>query len=449
MKKLFTYLGVAVALSACTDNAPLPQLNESQQTSTESNSSVRSINDAINIANTLAEAIDGSTNSRATHRRASTAKSVFTYSGHRSRANSDTLIYIVNYDNNNGYAIIAAPDAVNPILGFVEEGTFGDFESANNDGLQMFLSSAENYVSTQDLKPIDPDRPIIKPLYTEWTTEVNDTIAPRVTVKWGQSIPEGYYFSNKIAGCVQTALAQIMSSFELPKSINLTYEGRDVTSQSLDWAAIKKHRRSTSAASQTDYSSTFQYHSSQCMATLYAHLALARLCRQIGQLNNVTISENATYSNINAARATADALLKDYLSVGSITDMSTQNSYSLFQNMKIKNGVLYMRGTYVSNSSSSSHAWIMDGGLQIGSFTTRVYSVGQEIDGTGPTTFITYDLTTLFHFNWGWNGFGNGYFLPDVYKPTNPQQLDDYPTSGEEDYKADVKFFAVREYSKL
>ncbi len=448
MKKLFTYLGVAVALSACTDNAPLPQLNESQQTSTESNSSVRSINDAINIANTLAEAIDGSTNSRATHRRASTAKSVFTYGGHRSRANSDTLIYIVNYDNNNGYAIIAAPDAVNPILGFVEDGSFGDFESASNDGLQMFLSSAENYVSTQDLKPIDPDRPIIKPLYTEWTTEVNDTVAPRVTVKWGQHLPEGYYFPNKLAGCSQVALAQIMSSFELPKRISLTYEGRDAASQPLDWTAIKKHRRSISP-SEKDYNSAIQSHLSSCSATLADHLALSRLCRQLGQLNNVIILEDGTSATIDDVRSTAAALLKNDLSVGSITDMSTQNAYTLFHNMKIENGVLYMRGTYVSKNSKVGHAWIMDGGLQIGSFTTRVYSVGQEIDATGPTTVVTYDLATLFHFNWGWNGYGNGYFLPDVYNPTNSQQLDDYPIWGLEDYKTDVKFFAVREYSKL
>ncbi len=445
MKKLFTYLSLAIALSACTDNAPLPQLNESQQTSTESNSSVRSINDAINIANTLAEAIDGSTNSRATHRRASTAKSVFTYGGHRSRANSDTLIYIVNYDNNNGYAIIAAPDAVNPILGFVEDGSFGDFESASNDGLQMFLSSAENYVSTQDLKPFDPDKPTPKPYYIEWTTEVNDTIAPRVTVKWGQSLPEGLYCPNKTAGCVQTALAQILSAFELPKSIALTYEGKDASSQSLDWGEIKKHVHSVAVKPEnvSTENFNFQIHLSSCSASLSSHLALGRLCRQLGQLNKATYGETTTAPSMTAAKTTADLLLGKNLSIGNITDISTQNPYLLFRKMKNNNGIIYMEGT--DSDKVTRHAWIFDGGLQVGSVITREYSTGIGIDGSGPTTFTTYNLTSLFHFNWGLNGSGNGYFLPDVYQPKNAEELDDLYdfSSNDNNYNTNVKFLVI------
>lgn len=407
---------------------------------------MRSINDAINIANTLAEAIDGGTNSRATHRRASTAKSVFTYGGHRSRANSDTLIYIVNYDNNNGYAIIAAPDSVNPILGFVEDGTFGDFESANNDGLQMFLSSAENYVSTKSSEPTDSGKITITPFYTEWITLVNDTITPRVSVQWGQSLPEGYYFANKTAGSSQVALAQIMSAFELPKRIDLTYEGADAPAMSLDWPEITKHIRSI-APGEDNYNTAIQSHLSSCPATLSNHLVLAKLCRQLDQLNtNASSSETSSDTTIDNARAIAMALLGDKLAVGSVTEMSATTVTSIFESMKNRQEVLYIRGIYSSRNLRYGHDWIIDGGMQTGTITTRKYTVSTEIGNPTPETEVFYDLTTLLHFNWGYNGAGNGYFLPDVYCPSNAYLLDDEPKFMLENFSTDVKFFPISKY---
>ncbi len=41
-----------------------------------------------------------------------------------SRANADTLIYAVNYSDNEGYALISASCHVEPVLGYVEEGSF-------------------------------------------------------------------------------------------------------------------------------------------------------------------------------------------------------------------------------------------------------------------------------------------------------------------------------------
>lgn len=72
----------------------------------------------------------------------------------RSSESNDTLIYIVNYADDAGYAIIAAPKKVEPVLAVVHEGSFNEDlndPSAHSPGFLMWLDNTMSIIGGGDL----------------------------------------------------------------------------------------------------------------------------------------------------------------------------------------------------------------------------------------------------------------------------------------------------------
>lgn len=324
-------------------------------------------------------------------------------SSNASRANADTLIYAVNYANNEGYALISASCLVEPVLGYVEEGSFDEESIATNSSYSYFLSEAKEYVSTPKSGGIYEPRPIDR-------IPVNQIIFPRVQVSWDKHYPEGYFFDNKIAGCIQTATAQIMSYIEQPTSINLTYPGRDKDVESLNWSNLKLHTRSNSADTICN----------SCSLTHEEHLVLSRLCRQIGYLNNSFPSRYIC--------------LEDGTQISTATSVAENNSTKAFEillpNNIVGNTSVVFDGVNLYNSlyglnrvamvvgvgDTGGHAWVCDGGQKIGNLASFT-----NIDGSIEQRFIgSYYL----HYNWGWGGTDNGYFLSTVFDTSDAYSYD-------------------------
>ena len=60
---------------------------------------------------------------RGRHRVATGSDAVQTFNSHMSRSGetADTLLYIVNYDDTQGFAVISAPQNVEPVIAVVEK----------------------------------------------------------------------------------------------------------------------------------------------------------------------------------------------------------------------------------------------------------------------------------------------------------------------------------------
>lgn len=435
---LFLAITMALATGACSDNTFIPVEEEETVSISNAQSIQRSEDEAMAYAAQFLNIFP--------HKESRSLPDIrihaLTNKSSRSSATADTLLYIAQYGENQGYAIISGSREFSPVLAYVEEGNFFDIENSNNGGFQMYVQAASDYVESSMRRSSMIDRPIIKPAFNDWTIHYNDTIAPRLTVAWSQEYPEGYLCPNRLSGCAQTALAQILSYYELPAEINLTYPGHPVDKVTLDWSEIKKHSKSDPV----DWSETNQYgivsHNGSCSATEQAHMTIAYLCRELGHRNQaeyiynseVERSTGATIQNVSQTACALRNQVNYQFKVSAITD------YSIARILldRIKAGIVYMRGA--KQPKMGGHAWVADGGLRVGTVHTHV-DYGMGLDGSDVVT-VKENLEMLVHFNWGWGGRSNGYFNPDVFNPSEGVSYDTYPSLVSDDYKYDVKYIA-------
>lgn len=434
---LFLAITMALATGACSDNTFIPVEDEETVSISNAQSIQRSEDEAMAYAAQFLNIFP--------HKESRSLPDIkihaLTNKISRSSSTADTLLYVAQYGENQGYAIISGSRELSPVLAYVEEGNFFDIENANNGGFQMYVQAASDYVESSMRRSSMIDRPIIKPAFNDWTIHYNDTIAPRLKVAWYQAYPEGYFCPNRLSGCVQTALAQILSYYELPTEISLTYPGHPVDKVTLDWSEIKKHHKSDPI----DWSATNQYgivsHNGSCSASEDAHMAIAYLCRELGHRNSAVYKyesedKRSTGATIEAANSTASALRNQVNYKFKITAISNYTK-ARFLLDRIKEGIVYIRGA--KQPDMGGHAWVADGGLRVGTVRTHV-DYGMGLDGSNVVT-VTENLDMLIHFNWGWGGRANGYFNPDVFNPSEGVSYDTYPVWGVDDFKYDVQYF--------
>ena len=414
MKKLIYFFIGAALLAGCA-NGDEPTLLSREQASSHV---IRSKVEAMDIALTHMQ-------DRAGSRAGYSVADVDIVYNSSSRSQVDTLMYAVNFADDKGFVLVSAARSGESILAYADEGCIDVNSVDENSGFSLFMDAATTYVL--DRIPIDsvvlnpnpnPGGLIPDPSKPVTTYE---KVAPRVTVKWGQFYPEGLYCTNGISGCVQTAMAQMMSYFKQPTSINLGYVNRDKDVQDLDWLQLVKHVKSYDT--QTEY----ENHISLCNASIETHNALGRLCRELGRRNA------ANYDNPTVTLAKASYALRTFKSIMpteyKYTDLKTNFSYSsLFDLLQEHNGLAFMGGV---DPSIGGHAWVCCGGERI-----TTVSKGVLIDGKDEVI-----VRTFFYYNWGRNGINNAYFPANVFDPTKSETPK--AAKSRANYNQGVEFFYV------
>ena len=351
----------------------------------------------------------------------------------------DTLMYIVGYGEDEGFSVISASQSTPPVLGYVDSGNYYDLDTVENPGFTQFIDAAKSYVEEANGETLATgSSPVeITPAFREWTIYYNDSIPARLCVKWGQSYPEGVYCINGYSGCTQTALAQVLSHFEFPKSINLTY--LDNRKLELNWAEIKKHKNSITSLSE-DF---IDFHLNNCEASQETHQTISYLLRELGKRNNAIYEQKGTGATLNASCATAkDIIPSEELCVSGVYDYNATLPMITYL---ADGGLIIMRG---STANNEGHEWVADGGIRIGRIEYRTDYV-PDLNGNYYTTVRKY-LDLLIHFNWGWNGNCNGYFEPEVFK-TNSASTYDNPGANSTncDFSKTLKYYYISPYQKL
>ena len=151
--------------------------------------------EAISIAEMAVANEAGEGRSERTIRGTSSVKPIVS---HTSRGESDTLMYAVDFDEGQGFAIVSASRSVEPLLALIDDGSFDSPETQANESFQFALNCAKLY-SMGPTKPTipDPDGPVdfILSWYADTVFPTPKT-TPSINVRWNQYWPEGMYSSN-------------------------------------------------------------------------------------------------------------------------------------------------------------------------------------------------------------------------------------------------------------
>ena len=321
--------------------------------------------------------------------------------------NNDTLLYAVNFGDNSGFTVINAFKEGSPVLGITENGDYDSEETSQNENFQLFMNYAMQYAASTGTMAADwtvrPIEPV--PMFKIDSIAIHEQTY-RVKVRWNQYWPENMYCPNKVAGCGPIAVAQLLSYFEYPTSMALTYDGRDQNQQILNWTELKKHVNSLNIKNPSE--STISSHVASCNSSLDNHKALARFVREVG------VHVNADYRNPSSTSAYRDYLFnatKQLLSTKQYTHHSTPTD--LFDTMR-EEGVV---GLMFGQSSTGGHFWVVDGYAYV--HLTLIHKVlNRETNKYEETSREVERDDKYIHHNWGWGGNSNGYFLEGVFDTT-------------------------------
>lgn len=341
-----------------------------------------------------------------------------------SRSGADTVLYIVNFKDDMGFAIVNALRQGDALIGISDQGNYNNVNHDENPpGLEMFLDECQRLSANTVAKVsvIDSPRDGYERLDIMTDTLINDVVEPKVSTKWSQNFFYGQYCPNGITGCAPLALGMALSAFKQPYYIDLTFPGAPYSKMYIQWDNIIVLNPRLSM-----------------MDNEHVEQNVALLLRELGHLMNADYSKpEATYIyNLSfCADAAKSVGLTCGLKVSEVDDnLSSVPAYT----PDIKKGVVIMKGR--DEEKEIQHAWILDGYIYEKIRDTYIIT---RADGTREIDDIVEWTHYYVHINWGWGGRSNGYFNlsynNNKISTTNPHKLD-YIFSGKEDYVFNDKF---------
>lgn len=349
----------------------------------------------------------------------------------------DSLIYVFNYADNRGFAIVAADDRIpTPILAYVDEGSLEN--DVDNPTLLYALEQMQSYVETS-VDDFEQSKDSLLAVADEYTFVVDDnaaetrainmgttittvsenTVGPLIKVTWGQNYPYNMFVPKACtdngsnggkapAGCVATATAQVMSYWKWPNTI--------------DWNAVCATKEATTSNQNTIAS--LMYAIGQVVGMDYdcdgSGAQTSDAYKMLGNLGYKKLVSKSFASN--------DAL--------TVLKANVPILVSGCRSKKTTSILWWDKTTY-----SNCHAWVVDGCKEV-----RYKIENYRVDtSTGErTSTISYTNVWYFHNNWGWSGSGNGYFAAGCFDLTNALSYDNgVRYSAARNYQYNNKMFVV------
>lgn len=425
MRKFLLFVGALLVFSACVqenDVASLPNFDSEFA----DNESFVSLVQAMGNANFVYRNIDGSSERKREIKEVRLlTKSDVNTSVTRSSEEEEPLAYVVNYSNDQGFAILAANEELPPVIALGDEGSFSldDFVGYVTGNTTR---SEENTIDpAQELQyqivnnslniTFNPNAPSIPNGIASDTTIILKCM-PLVPVKWNQGAPYNKYAEVVDgvlcpAGCVPVAGAQVLASlcyhhgFRPTVDINSDYP--------INWNNINNLIAEGNIRFSSDTDNTYSNE-------------VAKLIRALGAELDATYTPTGT----GAYTSNLTSIYRELgLSNAVIVDNSnTENMMAkLFSMIVDKNCPVNCSGR---DEDEGGHSFIADGWLRL-EYTYTVFNVGQVNN-----TQNRYDLL---HINFGWGGACDGYYLPGAFN-TSSNQYDDYKENNDIDVNSAYNF---------
>ena len=415
----------------------------------------------------------------------------------------DTVAFIFNFAGDEGFTIISADTRItSPVLAFVESGYLDVNEELDHPGLAIFLEGLEEYIEYSIIEsemlrrellvgimeklgqnkdedvttrwewwddfcpncwvPIEwcgcPPSPFV--LVSEiteneiipWTTVVHGPLLP---VEWGQGFP----FNHQVpllcnnpdspslagrapAGCVATALSQIMAFHRHPTHLDNVF---------IDWNRLRNFTftpkpRGHSGITGTQRTPLWDQRNRLNPEQIWFRDNVSFLMRRIG--HHVKMNYGCTESG--ASMSNAIAFLRW---VGYTSDNERDfNTVAVVASLNLNRPVLISgfstRNTFlgITVSRRDGHAWVVDGHLRLHRVTTTTVRTYQcfgthrlLIDSF--TTPPIHQSTTFLHNDWGWDGSKNGFFVAGSFNSNETPVFGSGTRGNEGDFRYKIRVF--------
>lgn len=307
-----------------------------------------------------------------------------------------------------GFVIVPADDRVMPVLAY----SFEDpFPSSLNPEIAYWLHGYNDQIA----EAVKSDYPQRESLLQEWgqlflsgvltddygldsnrTTDITD-IPAMLETRWDQGDPfntycpyDSIYGGRTVVGCVATAMAQIMKYWNYPSfgqdthsyiprtNSNLPRQSVDFGRTTYLWQFMPKRLSSaTSVDYQVDAVATLSYHCGVAVDMMYGTSA---------------VGGSGAYSDCGywATACATDGFVR-YFKYDSTLYFANRSRFtdSAWTATINHNLALGQPMYYDGSDSTGGHAFVLDGS----------------------------DTEGRYHFNWGWGGFGNGFYTIDNLAP--------------------------------
>lgn len=285
-------------------------------------------------------------------------------------------VYVFNAVGEQGFVLVSAEDNARAVLGYSDEGHIDAQNVPANmrAWLQMYADEMARAAKTALVAG------------AERTVEYYPTIEPLLgNTAWNQSEPYNNHCpidpktnQRSVTGCMATATAQIMYHHKYPRTGTGTYSyscgwetlSVDFSKATYDWDNMLPTYKSGYTKVQSD--------------------AVAQLMYHVGVASNMWYGSSASGAAMGTAMqammrhfdydAAICVLMKDYMDEEAVMDAIVAD-------------LLSSRPIFIEalTKKSEGHAFVCD---------------GIQADG-------------YIHINWGWGGYGNGYFALSAMNPTN------------------------------
>ncbi len=315
--------------------------------------------------------------------------------------------YVFDMAPVKGFVIVTGYDNIEPVIGYSTESYFRT--GGSHTGFGDWMNEASVKIVSAQRMGIQADAN----LTTQWTAykqgqnpgmQKAGTVGPLLATTWDQendiSTPPPYIYNlfcpynstdqqRAVTGCVATAMAQIMKYWNYPAQGTGSYSYNDATpafsynygvqsanfgATTFQWANMPNVLTPTTTGAQDSAVDLLMYECGVAVAMDY------------GDDNQGGSGAWVLQSEAGAGKPCAQQAYVNYFGYNPTTLKGVKSSsytasgwVTLITNELNANRVVQYQGT---DPAAGGHTWVVDG----------------------------YEPNNLFHMNWGWGGFDNGYF---------------------------------------
>ncbi len=300
-------------------------------------------------------------------------------------------IYLVAPADGEGFVLVSADDCMRPVLAYSRVGRFRTDNIPAN--IQSWLDGYRMEIESCVAAGITPSAQV----QAEWASAVHPrrsagpAVDPLLTTKWDQ---DGFYnkrcpydfqrSENCLTGCAATAMAQLMKYWNHPTTGRGSYSytqspfgtiSADFGNTTYQWDSMPERLTRTSDSAAVEAVALLMYHAGVSVRMNYGVDGSGAALITYGIPN----------------RPSAEHALRTYFRYNPMLRGETKSSYSdaewddmIYYEVSHRRPVLY--GGF---DSQGGHAFVLDG----------------------------YDGYGMYHVNWGWGGYCDGYYTIDSLSP--------------------------------
>ncbi len=293
--------------------------------------------------------------------------------------------YVFPNGEGKGFTVVSGDDRLPEVVGYSDKGTYDEENLPSN--YVGFMKAYEEMVGQLDNGDSRASASIAEAKALRGSGYQQPTVAPLLgSIQWNQMIPYNkmcpmYNSTNRsVTGCVATAMAQVMMYYQYPKSLLADIPAYVSRTNNLSIPQINQGETYDWANMLPQYASYEPLNYTDAQAA-----AVAKLMYHCGAACEMD------YGSSSGANVTP-AILSTYFGYDSdlMQDLN-RDAFTLAEWSQIMDKELSVKRPilYSGRSSDGGHEFICDG-----------------TDGNG-----------LYHINWGWGGYQDGYFDVTILNP--------------------------------